>query len=167
MFGLTAAHKSLPFGTLLRITDLKTGRMVDVKVNERGPFSGRRLLALSYGAAKKLQIIDVKRAEIELKVIGRAPLFQPESRSHEQNTGTYLVQIGSFQSKENAMRLKEIVAKLGEKPFVETYETSALRVYRVRLGPYASEEEALSTVLGLRAKLSNHESISPIVVENY
>ena len=49
--GLTAAHRSLPFGTRVQVTNMKTGRSVVVRINDRGPFVGRRVIDLSYGAA--------------------------------------------------------------------------------------------------------------------
>jgi len=56
--GLTAAHRSLPFGTQLRVTDPKTGRSVVVTINDRGPFGGRRVLDLSLSAARVLGMMD-------------------------------------------------------------------------------------------------------------
>jgi rare lipoprotein A len=60
----TAAHRTLPFGTRLRITDPKSHRSVDVTVNDRGPFAKRYVIDLSYAAAKELGIIDQSRTEV-------------------------------------------------------------------------------------------------------
>ena len=55
---MTAAHRTLPFGTCLRVTNLENGRAVEVRVNDRGPYSGHRIIDLSEAAARSLGIID-------------------------------------------------------------------------------------------------------------
>jgi rare lipoprotein A len=71
MFALTAAHKRLPFGTLVRVTDIDSGRAVVVRINDRGPYWAGRSLDLSFGAAEELGIIDQGHASVRLEVIGR------------------------------------------------------------------------------------------------
>lgn len=66
---MTAAHKSLPFETKVRVTDLKSNRSVTVKINDRGPFIKGRILDLSRRAAEKLGIIDTGTAEVGLQII--------------------------------------------------------------------------------------------------
>ena len=66
---LTAAHKTLPFGTRIKVTNLETRKSVKVKVTDRGPFSPGRILDLSYSAADKLNIISAGVAPVKLKVI--------------------------------------------------------------------------------------------------
>lgn len=167
MFGFTAAHKTLALGTLLQVTDLSTGQSVEVKVNDRGPFIDRRaVVSLSYGAAKKLNMVERGLANVELKAIGRVPILKPTTKKISKRSESYLVQIGSFRIRENALRMKEIVADLGEKPFVESFEIAEGRIFRVRLGPYASEEIALSVVDRLLTALPKGSTIAPIVVEN-
>lgn len=68
MNGLTAAHKSLPFGTKVRVTDVRTGRSVVVRINDRGPF-GDGILDLSKGAARKLGTLKRGRTAVRLKVL--------------------------------------------------------------------------------------------------
>lgn len=68
---MTAAHKSLPFGTIVRVVDLKTQRSVVVRINDRGPFIPGRIIDLSYAAAKKLGIIGPGTALVGLKIISR------------------------------------------------------------------------------------------------
>ncbi len=69
MFALTAAHRYLPFGTLLRVTDFHTGRFVIVRVNDRGPFWDDRSLDLSYGAAEELGILDTGTARVRIEIV--------------------------------------------------------------------------------------------------
>lgn len=68
---LTAAHRSLPFGTLVRVTMLSTGKQVIVKINDRGPFIQRRSIDLSYKAAKAIGIIRAGTGKVRLEVISR------------------------------------------------------------------------------------------------
>ena len=68
---LTAAHKTLPFGTKLKVTNLKTGKSVKVKVTDRGPFSAERVVDLSYKAAKKVDLVQAGVAPVKIKVVGK------------------------------------------------------------------------------------------------
>src|ERR1700674_4304840 len=70
--GMTAAHRSLPFGTMLRVTNLATGRSVTVRVNDRGPYVRGRGLDLSRGAARVIGMIGAGVARVAYRVIGRS-----------------------------------------------------------------------------------------------
>ena len=70
MHALTAAHRTLPFGTIVRVTHLKSGRSVDVRINDRGPFHSGRIIDLSYEAARKLGIVGRGTARVKVTVIG-------------------------------------------------------------------------------------------------
>ncbi len=70
MHALTAAHRTLPFGTIVRVTHVKSGKSVNVRINDRGPFRSGRIIDLSYEAAKRLGIVDRGTARVELTVIG-------------------------------------------------------------------------------------------------
>ncbi len=69
MFAYTAAHKTLPFGTVVRVVDLETGRSVVVRINDRGPFIPGRIIDLSYAAAKELGIIARGTARVGLIIL--------------------------------------------------------------------------------------------------
>ena len=69
MFGLSAAHKTLPLGTVCRVTNLKNGRVVTLKINDRGPFVGNRILDLSYGAAERLDAITDGVIDVEIEIL--------------------------------------------------------------------------------------------------
>ena len=71
MHALTAAHRTLPFGTIVRVTDLSSGRSVNVRINDRGPFRGGRVIDLSYEAARKLGILARGTARVGITVIHR------------------------------------------------------------------------------------------------
>ncbi len=69
MHRFTAAHKTLPFGTILEVTNLKNGKKCQVRINDRGPFIEGRIIDLSMGSAKKIGMINDGIAEVELKII--------------------------------------------------------------------------------------------------
>ncbi|RKZ02237.1 septal ring lytic transglycosylase RlpA family protein [Candidatus Fermentibacteria bacterium] len=70
MNGLTCAHRTLPFGTILLVTNLGNGRSVRVRVTDRGPFVSGRIVDLSRGAAVALGMLDTGTAQVSLKVVG-------------------------------------------------------------------------------------------------
>ena len=69
MNGLTAAHRSLPFGTKVRVTNQKNGKSVVVRINDRGPYVGRRIIDLSRGAAQAVNMIGSGVASVKLQVL--------------------------------------------------------------------------------------------------
>lgn len=71
MHALTAAHRTLPFGTIVRVTNLRSGKSVDVRINDRGPFRHDRVIDLSYEAARKLGIVERGTDRVEITVIKR------------------------------------------------------------------------------------------------
>ena len=72
MHKLTAAHKKLPFGTVVEVTNLKNGKKVKVRINDRGPFVKGRIIDLSYAAAKKIGIIEAGVARVRIKIVKTA-----------------------------------------------------------------------------------------------
>src|SRR5262249_13766348 len=71
MHALTAAHRTLPFGTIVRVTNIKSGKSVNVKINDRGPYRRDRIIDLSYEAARKLGFVGRGAARVEVTVIDR------------------------------------------------------------------------------------------------
>ncbi len=69
MNGISAAHKTLPFGTIVQVVDLETGKSVIVRINDRGPFIEGRIIDLSKGAAEKLGIIDKGITKVGLRIL--------------------------------------------------------------------------------------------------
>lgn len=69
MYAMTAAHKTLPFGTIVRVVDLDTGRSVVVRINDRGPFVKGRIIDLSYAAAQELGMVKKGLAKVGLKIV--------------------------------------------------------------------------------------------------
>lgn len=71
-WGLTAAHRTLPFGTKVRVTNERNGRSVVVRINDRGPFHGNRVIDLSRGAAEEVGLVNSGTAPVKIEVLGRA-----------------------------------------------------------------------------------------------
>ncbi len=71
MHQLTAAHKTLPFGTVVRVTNLENGRTVDVRINDRGPHTPKRIIDISYSAAKKLGLIEQGLGRVSIEIISK------------------------------------------------------------------------------------------------
>lgn len=81
MNALTAAHRTLPLGAIVRVTNLRNGRTVQVRINDRGPFGGKgRIIDLSRAAARKLRMIDAGVVEVELLVLSVPPPRVKKSR---------------------------------------------------------------------------------------
>lgn len=102
---LTAAHKSLPFGTLVRVTNLENGKSVVVRINDRGPFVAGRIIDLSRAAAQQIQMLDsgTARVEIEsLEVVDATP---------GQQQAVVSLQVASFSERGNAERLMRRLAE--------------------------------------------------------
>lgn len=125
---MTAAHRSLPLGTRIRVTVPATGRSVELVVNDRGPFVEDRVLDVSRAAARRLGFLERGTARVRLEVLS-AP------------TRCRLVQVGSFRERENAVRLLERLRGKGEPAELEPGPGDHTRVVA---GPYPSEARARS-----------------------
>ena len=87
MLGLTAAHKQLPFNTLVRVTNLANGRLATVRINDRGPFLKGRILDLSYGAARALGANGAGVIPVRIEVVGKvAPTKPPAGQAKKSST---------------------------------------------------------------------------------
>lgn len=100
MNGLTAAHRNLPFDTRVRVTHLVTHKEVIVRINDRGPFVGGRIIDLSKEAARRLNMLGEGVARVRLEVV-------PTDALPAEHSATYTVQVGFFQARINALRLVE------------------------------------------------------------
>ncbi len=131
MHALTAAHKTLPLPSVVRVTNIDTGESVVVTVNDRGPFVKDRIIDLSYAAAKALGIVKSGTGTVEVQAIGTTP------ESPRQVTAQRLfLQVGAFSDEVNAARLKTSLESNGVNGVVIRYDDGVLPgLYRVRIGP--------------------------------
>lgn len=141
MYGLTAASKVLPLPCWVRVTNLRNGRQVVVKVNDRGPFVANRIIDLSYAAARRLGMIGTGTAIVELQAVnpGRPANNPPPPRAETQGAPRprLFLQVGAFASRHNAGRLATALKDLGFGPVVVSRLLRAGKqtLYAVRLGP--------------------------------
>jgi rare lipoprotein A len=152
MHAMTAAHKTLPLGTLVRVTCLENKRSVVVRINDRGPFVDGRIIDLSYGAAKQLGLTDegiakvqvetVRLAQAELAGGGTRPELPPPSPPPSIIRGVFVVQVGSFRDPEQALALKDAMAKSYQRVQVSTFTLNGIDYYRVQVGRYDTLDRA-------------------------
>ncbi len=138
MYAMSAAHKSLPLPTYVQVTNLDNQRSAIVKVNDRGPFHGNRLIDLSYAAAVKLGIADNGTAKVEVKAIEVAT-STGISQSTKPVTAGQFVQVGAFTDRSNAERLQEEISL--QIPFPVFISSTNNAYYRVRIGPFSNRQQ--------------------------
>ena len=154
LYGMTAAHKTLPLPTYVEVTNLDNGRSVIVKVNDRGPFHDDRLIDLSYTAAVKLDIVGHGTGRVEVRAIeagtpvavtDAAPVTSPVAAqpvSYPQGVVMYL-QVGAFGNRENAERLQQkLLARedIKDARIVEAPGDQGT-FYKVQVGPLSGSAE--------------------------
>lgn len=141
MNDFTAAHRNMPFGTRLGVTNLENGRQVKVRINDRGPFVEDRIIDLSYAAARELRMVGPGTALVELSLLGSSPQAGASAAP-----GRYGVQVGAFRERRNADRLREHLARRHAP--VSVHRDGDL--YRVLVGVEPTEAAANSLAEKLR-----------------
>lgn len=130
MYDMTCAHKTLPFGTILRVTNLKNNKSVDVRVNDRGPFVKGREIDVSKSAAQKLGMVGSGTARVKIEI---ADGLVAKKTADEKSAPAYAanfwdVQVGSFSNYENANKMAQSLLKNG---FGNVYFQKTSKVTRV------------------------------------
>lgn len=138
MDGMTAAHKTLPLHTWVRIENLDNGRSVDLRVNDRGPFVGGRIVDLSRAAAQSLGMLMQGIAPVRLTVLGGDERRVGRTAARVASDCAW-IQVGAFDREDNAHELAERLDREGAD--VRTVE-GADGLTRVQIGPYEDPEEA-------------------------
>jgi rare lipoprotein A len=139
MYGMTAAHKTLPIPCYARVTNLRNGRSVVVRINDRGPFVANRLIDLSYTAAAKLDMLRGGTAMVEVRVVTPDdPQSQALTRASEAPPPTLYVQAGAFAVSANAQGLRLRLQQAGMSNVLVLPPLPGHHLYRVRLGPVGS-----------------------------
>jgi rare lipoprotein A len=144
MYDLTAAHKTLPMNTMVRVTHLENDKSVVVRINDRGPFVKSRIIDLSYTAAKRIDMIKRGTAPVRLEVIGFDGIVGDRPGHHSIQGGNFMVQIGAFRRKEGAGSFSKEFSTSHPpyKTFVQEGMWLNEPIYRVYLTGFRSEEEA-------------------------
>jgi rare lipoprotein A len=146
MHAMTAAHKTLPLGTHVRVHNLENGKKADVRINDRGPFVRGRIIDLSYSAAKKVGLVGPGTARVEIYALGSPSITDGgTSRAYVQRdfyTGNFTFQVGAFLNRENAERLKRELAQSFKNTHITEYDNGEQIFYRVRVGKVTTLEQA-------------------------
>ena len=137
MFAMTAAHKTLPLPTYVRVTNLDNQRQIVVKVNDRGPFHANRIIDLSYAAAKKLGITQKGTGLVEVDAIDpRHPNRTPKVQPLVEKKPELYLQVGAFSDESNAEQFAKKISALVNKPTeVNEGRLHGKPIYRVQIGP--------------------------------
>jgi len=150
MHQMTAAHRTLPFGAIVRVTNLRNGKQTEVRITDRGPFVANRVIDLSLSAAQAIEMVGPGTAPVRLELIG----------GPNPATGFFGVQVGAFQSQENAQNFRtRLTARYGTVS-VAQFDGPNGMFYRVRVGRLPTEAGAQQLADQLRA----NEQLTTFVV---
>ena len=150
MHTMTAAHRTLPFNSIVRVTNLSNGMQTEVRINDRGPFVANRVIDLSLAAAQAIQMVGTGTAPVRLELIsGSNPAI-----------GNFGVQVGAFLVEANAEKLKAQLSQRYSSISIATYDSPTGMFYRVRVGRLPSEDAARQ----LADRLRENELLTTFVV---
>lgn len=139
MYAMTAAHKTLPMNTYVKVTRLDDGRETIVRINDRGPFVKGRVIDLSFTAAKDIGIDKDGTARVRLTALGSRNGQNLIQSNYD--SGNFLIQVGAFTVRDNALRLKDQLAMKYRGASVSEFEKDSKTFFRVRIGPINSLSE--------------------------
>jgi len=170
MHARTAAHKTWPMDTMVRVNNLQNGKSTIVRINDRGPFVRGRIIDCSYTAGKEIGLDHMGIAKVSIEVLGFAGKIESSSRIiHNTQYATqtrvvlsnFGIQIGAFRRYEGAQTIKRKYTGLYKryKPTVKRFTVDKLPLYRVWLMGFGSEQEA-------RDFKNSHDLASAFIVRN-
>jgi len=140
MYDMTAAHRTLPFGTRVKVHDLENGYDVEVRINDRGPFVEGRIIDLSYAAAQAMHMPGIAQVSLDILGFGEGSVVQ----------GIFAVQVGAFRDPNNAEQLKRIIESQFGPVIIQNFDRGDGVFYRVRVGRESTEEGARLLAESLR-----------------
>ena len=132
MYDMTAAHRTLPFGTRVNVHDLENGYDVTVRINDRGPFVEGRIIDLSYTAAQAMHMPGIAEVYLEILGLGEGGAIP----------GIFAVQVGAFRDRSNAEQLKERIESQFGPVVIQDFDRGDGLFYRVRVGHESTEDAA-------------------------
>jgi rare lipoprotein A len=150
MHKLTAAHRTLPFDTMVRVTNLTNNKSTVVRITDRGPFVENRIIDLSQAAAREIESIGPGVVLVRLEVLGNV----------DPTEGYFTVQVGAFRDRGNAERLRDRLSVSYTAIFIQQYDSPDGTFYRVRVGKISGESAAQDFAEQLRSK----EGFTPMVL---
>jgi rare lipoprotein A len=150
MYKLTAAHRTLPFETMVRVTNLTNGKSTVVRITDRGPFVDNRIIDLSLAAAREIESVGPGVVHVRLEVLGNV----------DPTVGFFTVQVGAFRERANAERLRDRLSASYSPIFIQPYDAADGTFYRVRVGKISGEDAAHD----FGEQLRSQEGFTPFVV---
>jgi rare lipoprotein A len=150
MYKLTAAHRTLPFDTMVRVTNLNNGKSTTVRITDRGPFVENRIIDLSLAAAREIDLVGPGVAPVRVEVLGNV----------DPTAGFFTVQVGAFRDRGNAERLRDRLNASYTPIFIQQYDAPEGTYYRVRVGKISGEDAARQFGEQLRLR----ENFTPFIV---
>jgi rare lipoprotein A len=132
MHEFTAAHRTLPFNAVVRVTNLRNRKQTQVRINDRGPFVADRIIDLSLSAAEAIEMVGPGTAQVRLEIVA----------GPNPTAGIFAVQIGAFVKEENAQRLKAEMEARSFPVTIVTFDSANGQLFRVRVGRLATEQAA-------------------------
>ena len=151
MYKLTAAHRTLPFETVVRVTNLNNGKSTTVRITDRGPFVDNRIIDLSLAAAREIESIGPGVVPVRVEVL---------TQGIDPTGGFFTVQVGAFRDPGNAERLRDRLNLSYSPIFIQQYDSPDGLYYRVRVGRITGEDAARQ----LGEQLRSREGFTPFVV---
>ncbi len=151
MHDMTAAHKTLPMNTIVKVTNQVNGLTTVVRINDRGPFIATRIIDLSNASAHKIDMVKVGTAPVTIEILGFqvrgkktiSPRKQLKSVPQEAQEANFAIQIGSFSNFNGAVKTQELNNGLdGYKTIIKDINRDGTRSFKVWLSGFKSEQEA-------------------------
>lgn len=136
---LTAAHRTLPFNTYVKVIDLNNGRNVVVRINDRGPYARGRIIDLSKRAAEILHMIGPGTARVKLVLVHGNEQDVHKNLSYNKGVGLFAVQIGAYSDRKAAEHKSRIIGHT----WIQDVRMNGRRIYRVYYGKFDKEKKAL------------------------
>jgi peptidoglycan lytic transglycosylase len=149
MYKLTAAHRTLPFETMVRVTNLNNGKSTVVRITDRGPFVDNRIIDLSLAAAREVDSVGAGVVPVRVEVLGGV----------DPTAGFFTVQVGAFRERANAERLRDRLSASYSPMFIQQYDSPDGVFYRVRVGRISGEDAAHQ----FGEQLRDREGFTPLV----
>jgi rare lipoprotein A len=132
MYKLTAAHRTLPFETMVRVTNLNNGKSTVVRITDRGPFVGNRVIDLSLAAAREIESVGPGVVPVRLETLSAV----------DPTAGFFTVQVGAFRERANAEHLRDRLSASYSPILIQQVDTADGAFYRVRVGKVPVEDAA-------------------------
>nr|WP_321401283.1 septal ring lytic transglycosylase RlpA family protein [uncultured Desulfobacter sp.] len=150
MYAMTAAHKTLPMNTWVRVENLENGQETKVRINDRGPFVAGRIIDLSFTAAQQIGIVGPGTARVKVTALGKATAYSKEDHTPVDFTpvdywkGNFTVQVGAFKVRSNADRYRIKLSQNYLNAHIVPYTDDRGQFYRVRIGKFTNLNDAVT-----------------------